>query len=179
MAFYNIAEFPEVDPEILNDCTTSVQCTFFETPHNSTPFTIQLCDNNVYLHIHSCLFYLHTLTSSSTLRDVFDVLDIEYYGIDVTSDALLNHAITFVLTTELHAQRSRNGLSHIEMNIYSYNAIFHSMLHGGITTSLDSQQINEEILTSHIAFDMATSLLDHIAFDDGVCTDAIALSVLP
>jgi hypothetical protein len=177
MAFYNIAEFPEVDPEILNDCTTSVQCTFFETPHNSTPFTIQLCDNNVYLHVHSCLFYLHTLTPSSALRDVFDALDIEYYGIDVTSDALLNHAITFVLTTELQLQRSRNGLSHITMNIYSYNAVFHSMLHGGISTTLDSQTVDEQLLNDHISFEVATSLLNDVVFDTDMNDDEITISI--
>jgi hypothetical protein len=51
------------------------------------------------------------------------------------------------------------------------------MLHGGITTTLDSQTVDEHLLNDHISFEVATSLLNEIVFDTDMNDDEVTISI--
>jgi len=159
--------FPELSG-CNKDCTQTIRITVFD---EETPFTISLMiyNNGIVAHIGKTLFYLTPLDWHCTLRHTLELLGIEWYHIDVTTDFLANHCIERILDLQLQWAYSE------KMNVYTCKYILGRVLRGlpFPTLQRDKQVFMEDLEENHIAMEVAVAGLSDNAPD--VMTDEIAL----
>lgn len=155
--------FPELSG-CNKDCKQTIRITVFD---EETPFTISLMiyNDGIVAHIGKTLFYLTPLDWYCTLRQTLQLLAIECYHIDITTDFLANHCIERILDLQLQWVRAE------EMNLYTYKYIINRMLQGlpFPTLQRDKQVFTEDLEEDHIAMEVAVAGLSDNAPD--VMTD--------
>lgn len=171
LIMYPIAMLSCYFPELSGcnkDCTQTIRITVFD---EETPFTISLMiyNNGIVAHIGKTLFYLTPLDWYCTLRQTLQLLAIDFYHIDITTDFLANHCIERILDLQLQWAYSE------EMNVYTYKYILGRVLRGlpFPTLQRDKQVFMEDLEEDHIAMEVAAAGLSDNAPD--VMTDEIAL----
>lgn len=155
--------FPELSG-CNKDCKQTIRITVFD---EETPFTISLMiyNDGIVAHIGKTLFYLTPLDWYCTLRQTLQLLAIECYRIDITTDFLANHCIERILDLQLQWVRAE------EMNMYTYKYILGRVLRGlpFPTLQRDKQVFTEDLEEDHIAMEVAVAGLSDNAPD--VMTD--------
>jgi hypothetical protein len=148
--------FPELT-SCNKDCTQTVRIVVFD---EETPFTISLMiyNDGIVAHIGKALFYLTPLDWYCTLRQTLELLGIEWYHIDITTDFLANHCLERILNLQLHWVRTE------EMTVYTCKYILTRVLRGlpFPTLQRDKQVFMEDLEKDHIAMEVAaTGLCDN------------------
>ena len=145
---------PEVSRTYLMNSIVFAECTFYYSLKEYTYFTVFLHEDGVFVCTEAHVYMLPGLRPCNNLYDVFRMMEIDYYGIDITSNILLNHIHAILLS------RPMENIEPIAMNIYSYEVIVHDLKYGGITTEASVQTVREEIPTDHISSFTAIFVLD-------------------
>jgi hypothetical protein len=148
--------FPELT-SCNKDCTQTIRITVCD---EETPFTISLMiyNDGIVAHIDNTLFYLTPLDWYCTLRQTLELLAIEWYYIDITTDFLANHCLERVLNLQLR------WICAEEMTVYTHKYILSRMLRGlpFPTLERDKQVFMEDLEEHHIAIEVAmTGLCDN------------------
>jgi len=148
--------FPELT-SCNKDCTQTIRITIYD---EETPFTISLMiyNDGIVAHIGNTLFYLTPLDWYCTLRQTLELLAIEWYHIDITTDFLANHCLERILNLQLQWSRTE------EMTIYTHKYILTRVLRGLPFPTLhrDKQVFIEDLEEHHIAIEVAmTGLCDN------------------
>jgi hypothetical protein len=130
-------------------------CIYYDGINTPVTFSVIVANEEVFLQRQEELLYLPTITIHHSLYDVFQVLSIDYYGMDIISDPLLNHIIYSILSTPLQML-----VPCIAMNIYSYYVVVYSLQYGGIVTENEKKICHETIEQDHVSADVAFSALD-------------------
>ena len=150
--------------ECNKDCTQTIRITVFD---EETPFTISLMiyNDGIVAYIDKTLFYLTPLDWYCTLRQTLQLLAIECYYIDITTDFIVNHCVGSILDLQLHWARAE------EMNVYTCKYILNRMIKGLPFPALqrDKYVFTEDIEEDHIASKVAVVSLHDNAPD--VMTD--------
>ena len=160
---YSITMLSTYFPELTScnkDCTQTIRIVVFD---EETPFIISLMiyNDGIVAHIGKTLFYLTPLDWYCTLRQTLELLGIEWYHIDITTDFLANHCIERILNLQLYWVHTE------EMNVYTYKYILGRVLRGlpFPTLARDKHVFMEDLEKDHIAMEVATTGLHDNATD--------------
>jgi len=151
-----IPEFcPRIDRIHLMASTVLAGCTYYYDLTRHVSFTVLLHQDNVVVDTENKLYSLPGLHSGSNLYDVFHLLRVDYYGMDITTNILMNHVHSMVLGRRFDAQEYLP----ISINLYSYEVAVYALMYGGITTQADIEMVRDPVSPNHIAVDVAMSVI--------------------
>ena len=148
--------FPQVNKYYLQYCTQVMQFTLHEDLQHSTKCAILLYNDLVILQVDDILYHIFVLNKLNTLLQVFNILQIDCYAVDITSNIMLNHITKFIFSFKLQT------ITHITMNIYTSAFILQKILSN---SPLPIPQITHEIVQytlqrDHIAVQCAELILE-------------------
>jgi len=143
--------YPKADLSYLEYTTVIAQCNYYGQDTNA--FSILTHLNDVFFHMDGNLHHL-PFTTSDTLYDVFSKID--YYGLDITSEILLNHIQYNILSTPMEML-----VVPIHMNLYSYRSVIKQLIKREDLSERHKQTFHGTLPEDHISTSVALHVLDN------------------